>query len=204
MYIYWMPSIMSGCDRCRHQFKWYDPCVWGNIIVTHECHPLYIALDTLFHFACMVGCVLWVCDPLNCELQRVAVDLQPVFIAFVTIAGTFCTAYAGVTSIFRGDSVRFPLGLLVEKLVLLGGQGSWHLILTMCIMSVDVSFWLCVYAIKSVSYFFTDVTLLIIFCEHKRCQTRKDIMSSDDGVGGDKMQVCHNPRLMLATKMLMP
>ena len=78
------------------------------------------------------------CDLLNCELQRVVVDLQLAFIVFVTIAGTFCMAYAGVTSIFRGDSVRFPQGLLVVKLVPLGGQGSGHVILTMCIMSVDV------------------------------------------------------------------
>ena len=50
----------------------------------------------------------------------------------------FVRVYARVTFIFRRDSARCSLGLLVVKLVPLGGQGSGHLILTLCIMSVDV------------------------------------------------------------------
>jgi len=42
--------------------------VWRNLILMHGCHPLYVALYILFHFAYMVGCVLRVSDPLSCKL----------------------------------------------------------------------------------------------------------------------------------------
>ena len=70
----------------------------------------------------MVGCVLRVCDPLSCELWRVAVELGVHLLCLSLSQVHFVRVYAGVTFIFRGDSTRFPRGLLLVKLVPLGGR----------------------------------------------------------------------------------